>query len=112
MEVSGIYLLLRGLDQPQQVALSRRAVLLFGLESAHRKHYLRSEAEEAEATQQSISNRFYWSVRRAHMEPDPPLSGGRVRTNLDPLVEAAFVARPTMQSIHSYGHAVQESIPV
>ena len=51
MSRRGIHPLLRGLDRPQRVAPSRRAVLLSGLESAQRKRYLRSEAEESETSQ-------------------------------------------------------------
>ena len=47
MSRRGIHPLLRGLDQPQRVATLRRAILLSGLESAQRKRYLRSEAEES-----------------------------------------------------------------
>ena len=50
MSRRGIHPLLRGLDRPQQVAPSGRAVLLSGLESSQRKRYLRSEAEESETT--------------------------------------------------------------
>ena len=50
MSRRGIHPLLPGLDRPQRVAPSRRAVLLSGLESAQRKRYLRSEAEESETS--------------------------------------------------------------
>ena len=54
MSRRGIHPLLRGLDRSQQVAPSRRAEPLSGLESAQRKRYLRSEAEEAEEFQQRV----------------------------------------------------------
>jgi len=57
MSRRGIHPLLRGLDRPQRVAPSRRAVLLSGLESAQRKRYLRSEAEESETSQQAVRHR-------------------------------------------------------
>ena len=57
MSRRGIHPLLRGLDGPQRVALTRRAVLLSGLETARRKRYLRLEAEESEASQQTIRHR-------------------------------------------------------
>ena len=56
MSRRGIHPLLRGLDQPQRVAHSRRAHLLSGLESAQRKRYLRLEAEERELSQQTIQS--------------------------------------------------------
>ena len=57
MSRRGIHPLLRGLDRLQRVAPTRRAVLLSGLESAQRKRYLRSEAEESETSQQTIQYR-------------------------------------------------------
>ena len=54
MSRRGIHPLLRGLDRPQQVAPLRRATPLSGLESAQRKRYLRTEAEETEALQKGI----------------------------------------------------------
>ena len=57
MSRRGIHPLLRGLDRPQRVAPSKQPVLLSGLESAQRKRYLRSEAEEAEVSQQTLRHR-------------------------------------------------------
>ena len=57
MSRRGIHPLLRGLDRPQRVAPSGRAVLLSGLESAQRKRYLRTEAEEIDTSQQTNRNR-------------------------------------------------------
>ena len=55
MSRRGIHPLLRGLDRPQRVAPSKRAVLLSGLESAQRKRYLRSQAEESETSTSVLS---------------------------------------------------------
>ena len=57
MSRRGIHPLLWGLDRPQRVAPSKRAVLLSGLESAQRKRYLRLEAEESETSKQTIRHR-------------------------------------------------------
>ncbi|MCB4398824.1 hypothetical protein FZX13_02430 [Synechococcus sp. MU1625] len=58
MSRRGIHPLLRGLDRPQRIAPPRHPVQLSGLESAQRKRYLRSEAEEAE---KSITTFRHWS---------------------------------------------------
>ena len=57
MSRRGINPLLRGLDRPQRLAPSKQPVLLSGLESAQRKRYLRSEAEEFEVSQQTLRHR-------------------------------------------------------
>ncbi|MCB4388502.1 hypothetical protein FZZ90_01260 [Synechococcus sp. MU1617] len=57
MSRRGIHPLLRGLERSQQVTPSRPASPLSGLESAQRKRYLRSEAEDAEAFQQRVRHR-------------------------------------------------------
>ena len=56
MSRQGIHPLLRGLDRPQRVATPRRTVPMSGLESAQRKRYLRSEAEEAETSSATLSH--------------------------------------------------------
>ena len=56
MSRRGIHPLLRGLDRPKRVAAPDRPVPMSGLESAQRKRYLRSEAEEAENTRSILSH--------------------------------------------------------
>ena len=61
MSRRGIHPLIRGLNRPPLIAPSRRPVPMSGLESAQRKRYLRSEAEEAEASQETLRHRsFHW----------------------------------------------------
>ncbi|NBQ25689.1 MAG: hypothetical protein EBU26_15780 [Verrucomicrobia bacterium] len=57
MSRRGSHPLLRGQAQPECPSPSQRPVLLSGLESAQRKRYLRSEAEESQAGQQTTRHR-------------------------------------------------------
>ena len=57
MSRRGIHPLLRGLDCPQRAATPNHACQLSGLESAQRKRYLRSEAEESQQATEILSRR-------------------------------------------------------
>ena len=48
MSRRGIHPLLRGLDRPQRIDPAKHPSQTTGLESAQRKRYLRSQAEEAQ----------------------------------------------------------------
>ena len=57
MSRRGIHPLLRGFDRPQRAATRIHASQMSGLESAQRKRYLRSEAEQAQKPAAILSHR-------------------------------------------------------